>query len=461
MIETEMHGQPISRLYGGGRIMKKNNHHGISHSVFYPYEAPPADVEVKEFAITTTNFEFFHGYNNMFTLQYWTDISIDDIVYKSVDHYYQKMKVFDLTGIASEKFDYPKCKNYSGVAKEVLREHNISRKTVDDWRTSCGIEVIQKALLEKVRQSTAFREHVLATGDKIVCHPFPLDDFFGTGCPIKYVKDWAESMQQKDAKLKFPVCFPLTNKIAKSVPSIAKGRNMLGAIYMALREQVRNGKVNELAVSLTPVEQTVKIKKTASRIPAATMTRIMPAAPVDISSPNSVPLRNTVTTSNAVPLRDVIPAPAMNGYPGYAAGQAAPMMYTPEQQQQYQNNRPSIVSQLPEVPVAPDLRFFNNPRAPVPQQQLQGRPVPSTDQMYANYQSQQMQFQQHQQQSQPPQPQGPTYASLAAQNQDFSMDVDSASGQIANTQVTRQVNFQPAGAGGNQSMYQGQYDWQW
>lgn len=35
------------------------------------------------------------------------------------------MKVFDLTGVASEKFDDPKIKNYSGVAREILRENNV------------------------------------------------------------------------------------------------------------------------------------------------------------------------------------------------------------------------------------------------------------------------------------------------------------------------------------------------
>uniref|UniRef100_A0AC34F425 Uncharacterized protein n=1 Tax=Panagrolaimus sp. ES5 TaxID=591445 RepID=A0AC34F425_9BILA len=399
-----MYRHPGPRSYGGGGRIQKKIPSG--HSVFYPYETPPADVEVKEFPISTSNFEFFHGYNNMFTLQFWTDISIDDIVYKSVDHYYQKMKVFDLTGSASEKFDDPKVKNYSGVAREVLRENNISRKTVDEWRTSCGVEVIQKALLEK-----------------------------------------------------FPIAFPLTTKTAKNVPSVAKGRNMLGAIYIALREQVKSGNLNDLSVSLTPVDQTVKIKKTAPRpIPTAPMTRIIPPPQNQISGSNAIPLRNVV------PLREVGIHPAAagapsNGYAGYTAGQP-PLMYTAEQQQQFQNNRPSLASQLPEVPVAPDLRYFNNPaiqNAASTQSQRQ-QPIPSTDQMYANYQSQQMQFQQQQQQHAQQQKQ-PTYASLAAQNQDFSMDVDNISGQHANTQVTRQV-FQPPGAG-NQSMYQGQYDWQW
>jgi predicted NAD-dependent protein-ADP-ribosyltransferase YbiA (DUF1768 family) len=459
-----MYRHAIPKSYGGGRIMKKMPG---GHSVFYPYEAPSEDVEVKEFSIASSNFEFFHGYNNMFTLQFWTDISIDDLVYKSVDHYYQKMKVFDLTGVASEKFDDPKIKNYSGVAREILRENNISRKTVDDWRTSCGVEVIQKALLEKVKQSTAFRDHLLATADKIICHPFPLDDFFGTGCPVKYVTDWATSMQQKDAKLKFPISFPLTTKTAKNVPSVAKGRNMLGAIYIALREQIKAGNLNDLTVALTPVDQTVKIKKTAPRLPTATMTRLLPPTN-QISSSNAVPLHSV----NDVPLRNVMaPTAAAPPYAGYTAGQA-PMMYTAEQQQQFQNNKPSIVSQLPEVPVAPDLRYFNNPSGqyapPQHQQQMRPGPPPSqnqgraapptTDQMYANYQSQQAQYQQQQQQ-QAQQRRPPTYASLAAQNQDFSMDVDNISGPIANTLVTRQV-FQPAGSA-NQNMYQGSYDWQW
>ena len=47
-------------------------------------------------------------------------------MYKSVDHYYQKMKVFDLTKDATNRFDDPKIKNYSGVAREILREKGVS-----------------------------------------------------------------------------------------------------------------------------------------------------------------------------------------------------------------------------------------------------------------------------------------------------------------------------------------------
>lgn len=230
--------------------------------------------------------------------------------------------------------------------------------------------------------------------------------------------------------------------------------------------------MNDLSVALTPVDQNVKIKKTSTRLPTAQIKRVMSAVPAAFNGPNVVPICIPGANSNAVPLRDINPRNHNQSY-----GQP-PMMYTPEQQQQYQNNRPSIVSQLPEVPgkyhrkkflivifilVAPDLRYLNNPSM---QQQPPQRSVPTTDQMYANYQTQQQmqpfqqhpQQQYHQQQQGPPRSQAPTYASLAAQNQDFSMDVDNISG--ANTQVTRQVpNFQTASQ--NQSMYQGQYDWQW
>lgn len=112
------------------------------------------------------------------------------------------MKAYDLTEQTDEKFNDPKTRNYGAVSREILMNNNISRKSVDEWKTKCGLEVIQKALLAKVKQSTAFRDRLLETGDKIICHCFTTDDFYGTGVPVKYIFDWSDSMETNGKSLK-------------------------------------------------------------------------------------------------------------------------------------------------------------------------------------------------------------------------------------------------------------------
>lgn len=50
---------------------------------------------------------------------------------------------------------------------------------------TCGVNVIQKALLEKIRQCASLREALVNTGDKMIVHTYAADDFFGTGVPFK------------------------------------------------------------------------------------------------------------------------------------------------------------------------------------------------------------------------------------------------------------------------------------
>lgn len=61
----------------------------------------------------------------------------------------------------------------------------IDRKKIDKWRVTCGVNVIQKAILEKVRQLESFRDLLLQTADKLIVHAYSADDFFGTGVPVK------------------------------------------------------------------------------------------------------------------------------------------------------------------------------------------------------------------------------------------------------------------------------------
>ena len=52
-------------------------------------------------------------------------------------------KVRDLVGVESGRFHDRSTKNYGALAKELLRNAKVNRSTVDDWRVSSGVMVIQ------------------------------------------------------------------------------------------------------------------------------------------------------------------------------------------------------------------------------------------------------------------------------------------------------------------------------
>uniref|UniRef100_A0A183D892 Reverse transcriptase domain-containing protein n=1 Tax=Gongylonema pulchrum TaxID=637853 RepID=A0A183D892_9BILA len=78
----------------------------------------------------------------------------------------------------------------------------------------------------------------LDSGDKLLVHCFGGDDFYATACNNKYIQDWAKSMQNNKVMIKIPMEFPLTSEAVLSIPKFGLGRNVLGVIYMQLREMV-------------------------------------------------------------------------------------------------------------------------------------------------------------------------------------------------------------------------------
>uniref|UniRef100_A0A914GZZ5 NADAR domain-containing protein n=1 Tax=Globodera rostochiensis TaxID=31243 RepID=A0A914GZZ5_GLORO len=267
--ETALFQRPYSskmfKLEGGGRYsrgqslmqgmrgkryqtMKSAENRRQQHT--YPYTPVPDSMEHRDFPVSPDAVFNFHGYQSLFTLQHRFDFIVDGVSYKSVDQFYQMHKVKDLTGLESAKFTDGSTRNYSALAKELLRQANVKRSNIDNWRTGRGVEVIQKALLEKVRQCYDLRSAITSTADKLIVHSYNGDDFFGTGVPAKYVKDWCSGMEQNKVSLKYPMEFPLTGDSVKYVPVIAKGKNVLGAIYMILREKINKGHLDSITVSL-------------------------------------------------------------------------------------------------------------------------------------------------------------------------------------------------------------------
>lgn len=241
-----------SNARGGQQMLQKRRFNRRTRpTTEFPFVPLPNDaVEYMEVPITRSGVYCFHGFASPLTLQHKSNFQIDGNLYKSVDQYYQSQKVKELTGIESKKFLDNLTKNYSGLARELLKQNGISREQVDKWRTSRGVLIIQNALLEKARQCDDYKQALIKTGENIIVQSYAGDDFFGAGVPFKYCKDWCDGMEKNKATLKFPMTFPLTGDLLKSVPKIAKGRNVLGAIHMILREKLGEGHIDELSVDI-------------------------------------------------------------------------------------------------------------------------------------------------------------------------------------------------------------------
>ncbi|KAI1712475.1 hypothetical protein DdX_09561 [Ditylenchus destructor] len=218
----------------------------------FPFVRMPDSMEHMTVALTPKNITCFHGFSNVFSLQHKGEFTVDGKTYKSVDQYYQMRKVQDLLGIESEKFTDGSTKDYSGLAKNLLREGSVDRNKIDKWRVTSGVEVVQKALLEKVKQCEELRKALVETGDKLIVQSYVGDDFFGAGAAAKEIKDWASKMEKNKVSVKVPTDYPLTSETLKHVPVIGKkGRNVLGIIYMILREKMNKGLLTSLQVTLS------------------------------------------------------------------------------------------------------------------------------------------------------------------------------------------------------------------
>jgi len=236
------------RVVQQGRTDKRRNFR--RNKTNFPFVAVSDSTEHKAFPVSRDGVLCFHGFKSVFTLQHRSNFQVDGVLFKSVDQYYQMNKVKDLTGIESAKFTDGSTKNYSALVKELLKQNDVSRDSLEKWRVSRGVTFIQKALLEKLRQCDEYKSALIKTGDKIIVQSYAGDDFFGAGVPFKYVKDWSDGMANNKVSLKFPISFPLCEEAVKGIPTIGKGRNVLGAIHMILREKLNNSLLDTLKVVL-------------------------------------------------------------------------------------------------------------------------------------------------------------------------------------------------------------------
>lgn len=234
---------------GGGRFMYGRVMKGRGYLRNRPFEFRklPESAKYKEFFVAPENLVCFSGFQNVFTAQHDFPVKIDGRTYDNVNHYYQLAKTEALCGVTSllmtegsEGAVGQKSKDYNTLAKNILKINKVDRNAAEEWRRTAGLEAMQRALLAKVEQCQELRKSLLESEDKLLVHCFGGDDFYASGCNHKYIQDWARSMKTNKVQLKIPLEFPLTSEMVYSIPKFGLGRNVLGVIYMQLREMLRN-----------------------------------------------------------------------------------------------------------------------------------------------------------------------------------------------------------------------------
>jgi ribA/ribD-fused uncharacterized protein len=135
-------------------------------------------------------------------------ITIDDVEYKTVEHYFQAMKAreFEDTEMYQKilKIKTPK------AAKAIGQKISNFKPEVWDKRKD---ELMEKGVRTKFVQHPTLRKQLLETGDKTIGEANPRDTYWGIGT----------SMNLEKAK----------------IPSKWRGKNMMGKLLMKLREEFR------------------------------------------------------------------------------------------------------------------------------------------------------------------------------------------------------------------------------
>uniref|UniRef100_A0A8R1TJ61 NADAR domain-containing protein n=1 Tax=Onchocerca volvulus TaxID=6282 RepID=A0A8R1TJ61_ONCVO len=229
-----------------GRIMKR----GYVQRRPFEFKKLPETAKCKEYAVAPDNIICFSGFQNVFTAQHDFPLEIDGRVYDNVNHFYQLAKTEALCGVTSllmtecvevDGSSKSTPKDYNTLARNILKINKVSRNAAEEWRKGPGLEAMQRALLAKVEQCEELRKELMDSGDKLLVHCFGGDDFYASACNHNYIQDWAKSMQSNKVMIKIPMEFPLTNETVLSIPKFGLGRNVLGVIYMQLREMLRDG----------------------------------------------------------------------------------------------------------------------------------------------------------------------------------------------------------------------------
>lgn len=80
---------------------------------------------------------------------------------------------------------------------------------------------------------------LMSTSDCYIFYTYTKDHFFATGKIKSEINDWLEKLKEANVYIKVPLRFPLQIEDLACTPTICNGgHNVLGNIYMALREAV-------------------------------------------------------------------------------------------------------------------------------------------------------------------------------------------------------------------------------
>ena len=155
----------------------------------------------------------------------------------------------ELTGEAASDLSFDGC----GWFKKLI-DAGASGSSISQWEYTRGVlytQVIemtvklvfklcflQKALLEVVKQYVDIANLLRNTGNTLIIYTYQNDFFYGVSTTRRNIELQFERMRAENHTFSYPAQFPIQVENFFMLPKIGNGRNVLGAFYMAIREQV-------------------------------------------------------------------------------------------------------------------------------------------------------------------------------------------------------------------------------
>ncbi|PAV88147.1 hypothetical protein WR25_17758 [Diploscapter pachys] len=198
----------------------------------------PLEVDTVDFKIDKEHVICFSGFQHWLSNMSPSPITIDEVTYPSVEHYYQACKVYLLgNNDLSSKISTVKNPQQTKSQARKLLNGVATKEKVEEWKMKDAPKILQYALKVKFTQNPELRKKLLETKDAILAHAFKNDSVFATGCGEADVKKWAE--EKSGELVKIPVDFTEDPDKFKYVPLVGQGKNLLGFILMRIRAEIR------------------------------------------------------------------------------------------------------------------------------------------------------------------------------------------------------------------------------
>ena len=165
-------------------------------------------VEVVEEPILFFGADESKGDYRHFSNMSYHKITIDDVEYKTVEHYFQAMKAheFEDTELYQKILKVKTPKAAKAIGQKIA---NFKPEVWDKKKN----EIMEKGVRTKFVQHPTLRKQLLETGDKLIGEANPRDTYWGIGT----------SMNLEKAK----------------IPSKWRGKNMMGKLLMKLRDEFK------------------------------------------------------------------------------------------------------------------------------------------------------------------------------------------------------------------------------